>query len=274
MEKFILNNITDKEKWLNLQDAEKIEIISKISDVIVDNVNNRIFNETQSQDYNSQVKDFKIVFEQEIIAKTALFVKKKKYTYWCVNKDGTPVDKLEVSGLEIVRSDSSEGIRIRLKDIMVKIMKKYPEDEIINTINKYKKELMKASPEEIAANIGINNLSKYIVNGKSTKGTPWHVKGVANYRNLLKRYNIVDKYEDIFEGIKAKVIYIKKNRFNMETVSFHKWPKEFDVDVEPDRGKMIEKFFLKKIGFLLEPMGKIHLLDSKNTEKMLNLFFG
>jgi len=239
----------------------------------VDNVNNRIFDETQSQDYNSQVKDFKILFEQEIIAKTALFVKKKKYTYWCVNKDGTPVDKLEVSGLEIVRSDSSEGVRIRLKDVMTMIMKKYPEDDIIERINKYKKELMKSNPEDIAANIGVNNLTKYIINDKPIKGTPWHVKGAANYRMLLKQYDVVDKYEDIFEGVKAKVIYLKKNRFNMDVVTFHKWAKEFDNDIEVDKEKMIEKFFLKKIGFLLEPMGKMHLLDSKNTEKLMNLFF-
>lgn len=263
----------DKNKWLNKTNKEKIEIISKISDVIEDYVNKRVFEETQLCDYNSQVKDFKISFEQEIIAKTALFVKKKKYTYWCVLKDGVPVDKLEVSGLEIVRSDSSEIVRVKLKHIMEMIIKKYSDEDIAEKINKYKKELTKATAEEIAANIGINNITKYIVDGKAIKGAPWHIKGVANYRTLLKEYGIENKYEGIFEGIKAKVVYVKKNRFGMETITFHKWPDEFNTDIEIDREIMIEKFFLKKIGFLLDPIDKIHLIDSKVTNKIIDAFF-
>ena len=270
---FIRDIMVKYEDWEVIPDEDKIELLIKISRVLEDYVNERTYEEVQLLDYNSQEKDFKIEFKQEIIARTALFIKKKKYAYWCVNDEGTPVDKVSVTGLEIVRSDSSEAVRTRLKDIMDMIMKNVDDDEILNRINQYKKELKSVLPEEIAANIGINGIHKYIVEGHPIKGTPWHVKGVANYRMLLDKLDIRDDYEDIYDSIKAKVVYVKKNMLNIETVTFHRWPKEFDKIIEVDYETMIEKFFLKKIGFLLDPMGKKGLLESGNANLSLGLFF-
>ncbi len=270
---WIKDNIKNSNAWDELSDKNKIEYIKEISKVIEDEVNENIFEEVQLKDYNSQVHDFKIGFKQEIIAKNALFVKKKKYAFWCVDNEGIPTDEMEVTGLEIVRSDSSEAIRERLKSIMEMIIKNFPDDEIISTIDRYKKELMNVYPEEIAANISVNNINKYIINGVSQKGTPWHIKGVANYRRLLKELNIQNLYEDISEGTKAKVVYVKKNPFNFETISFIRWAKEFDKVIEVDKNIMIEKFFIKKIRSLLEPINKENLLANKSAEKGLNAFF-
>lgn len=260
--------------WSNKTDEEKIQLILEESKRIEDYVNKRTIKECQYEDYNSQVDDFFIGFKQEIIAKTALFVKKKKYAYWVVNEEGTPTDKLAVTGLEIVRSDSGEAVRERMKAIYDMILRDMPEEDIINRIEQYKKELKQVSPEEIAANIGINNLQKYIVDGKPIKGTPWHVKGVANYRYLLKSLKLEDDYEDIHESTKAKVVYVKPNPFGVSVLTFLRWPKEFEFTIQVDYDTMIEKFFLKKIGFLLEPMGKMNMLEGKSTQESLDLFFG
>jgi DNA polymerase elongation subunit (family B) len=234
-------------------------------------IDNRIFNETQLIDYNSQVHDFKIAFKQEIIAKTALFIKKKKYAYWLLNDEGVPTDKIKVTGLEIIRSESAEAIRPRLKDVMEQIMRQNADGDISKLIRIYKNELNKLSPEELAANIGINGIKKYLGTGSPIKGTPWHVKGVHGYRVLLKELGIENKYEDIHEGLKAKVVYVKKNPYNIETITFHEWPKEFDTVVDYDKEKMIEKFFINKARFLLNPLGKESIIDSDMTS--VNTFF-
>jgi len=262
------------DKWEDLSDEEKITLILKEAKEIEKYVNDKVYNDTQKLDYNSQVEDFKIGFKQEIVAKKALFVKKKKYAFWCVNEEGVPVDKLSVTGLEIVRSDSSEAIRERLKVVYEMILRDKPESEIIDIIEKYKKELKLVKPEELAANISVNNLDKYIINNTHIKGTPWHIKGVSNYRKLINILKIKDKYEDIHEGTKGKVIYLKSNQYGADVITFGRWPSEFDDIISPDYDIMIEKFFLNKIGFLLEPMNKLHLLENKSVQKSLNLFFG
>jgi len=270
---FILDNIENKDKWNILPDDKKIFYIQKLSTVIEEYVNNKSYREMQRKCYNSAVEDFRIKFKQEIIAKSALFVKKKKYAYWCVNEESVPVDRISVTGLEIVRSDSSEAVRIKLKDIMSMILKNFSEGDLIKKVNQYKKELRNVFPEEIAANIGVNNIDKYIKDGKAIKGTPWHVKGVANYRFLLKELKIEDKYEDIYEGTKARVIYLKKNMFGIDVISFTRWPKEFDSYIEIDTEKMIEKFFVKKVEILLSPMGKEYILNGNVSSISLSTFF-
>ena len=58
----------------------------------------------------------------------------------------------------------------------------------------------------------------------------------------------------------------------MVTISFLRWPKEFDSVIQPDYEVMIEKFFLKKIKTLLEPMNKEELLDGAAKDR-LGIFF-
>ncbi len=259
--------------WESKSGEEKIESIIDFSkNELEPHVNMRIYEETQLMDFNSQVTDFKIEFKQEIIARTALFIKKKKYAYWMVNEEGTPCNEISVTGLEIIRSDSAQAVRPRLRHIMEMIMRQEPEDQITVMIKKYKKELRSLTPGELAANIGINNIKKYLGTGKPIKGTPWHVKGVYNYRMLLKLLDIEHKYEDIHEGIKSKVAYVKKNPFNVETITFQQWPDEFDALLQFDADTMIDKFFIKKIETLLKPMVKEYLIRG-DTKAKLNLFF-
>jgi DNA polymerase elongation subunit (family B) len=258
-------------EWNLIDDDDKIAYIQDIARLMEKYIDNRIFNETQLQDYNSQVHDFKVAFKQEIVAKTALFVKKKKYAYWLLNDEGKPTDQIKVTGLEIVRSESAEAIRPRLTHIMKMIMKQEDDEKIASQIRKYKKELRELDPESLAANIGINNIRKYLGSGSPIKGTPWHVKGVYNYRLLLKKLDLENKYDDVHEGVKAKVIYVKKNPYDIRTITFNEWPKEFDRIIQYDPETMIDKFFIKKVRLLLEPIRKEAILDS--DQKAFRAFF-
>jgi hypothetical protein len=96
---------------------------------------------------------------------------------------------------------------------------------------------------------------------------------VNNYRVLLKQLKLENKYEDIHSGAKAKVVYLKKNAFNVDVMSFLRWPSEFDKVVQIDYDMMIDKFFISKIEILLAPMKKTSLLLSYASASP-TLFFG
>ena len=67
-------------EWEDKPGEEKIQAIIDFSkNEIEPYVNMRTYEETQLMDFNSQVRDFKIEFKQEIIARTALFIKKKMF---------------------------------------------------------------------------------------------------------------------------------------------------------------------------------------------------
>ena len=59
---------------------------------------------------------------------------------------------------------------------------------------------------------------------------------------------------------------------NMETITFIRWPHEFDKLIQIDERIMIEKYFSKKVRMLLEPMGKVDLLESSNKEAVSSFF--
>lgn len=270
---FILDNINDKDAWLNLSDTDKIEYIKRISKIIENHVNDRTFNITQKEIYNSTVEDFKITWEQEKIAKSGLFIKKKKYATHTIIEDGMWKDKISITGLEIIRGDTPLIFKEGLNKILEMILKNYSDEDINKVAKEYIKKAKKMEPDKLSSNTGINNINKYIdKNGNSKKGAPWHVKGLANYRKLLKLLNIENNYPVLHEGVKTKVIYIKKNPYGIDAISYQVWPKEFnDIGIVPDFDKMIDKFFIAKIDYLLTPEGKQGLLQ-KMDEKT-SLFF-
>lgn len=272
-EEFLLSKGVDPDKWKNLPDDKKINSILRLSRKVEKYVDDCCFNELQQNTYNSIIKrdDFSIVFKQEVVCKAALFVAKKKYGFHVVNKEGVPTDKVDVTGLEIIRSETPSAFKPILKNVLRFILENQPDKKIINFIDDCKAHIKERLPEEISSNISINKTDKYIVNGSPIKGTPYHIKGAANYHKLLKLFGISDKYENITEGSKARVLYIKPNQYDIEALSYITWPKEFEEKgIFPDYEKMIDKFLINKVKILLEPMNKENILTRNST---FDLFF-
>lgn len=261
LENFILKYVS-KEKWDNLSQEQKVKFIQRLSKPIENYVNNRSFEETQLRHYNSQVRDFKIVFEQEKIALTGLFSTKKRYATWTLLDDGKWKDSMSITGMEIIRSDSPEIVKPKIKQILEMVLKDQPDSEIRKFITKCKKELKKCRPEEIAENKTINQIKKYLDGTNYTKGTPHQLKGLAHLKLLLKKFDIENDYEVPQEGNKAKIVYVKPNPYRVDSLSFISWPKEFDEKgIQVDYEKMIENNFIKKIRGLLEVIHKQNLLS-------------
>lgn len=260
--------------WDTMDQEEKVQWTIDLSTEISNYVNQEVYNKTQKIDYNSQVEDYKILFKQEIVAGSGLWINKKKYCLNILDNEGVkPKDPLKVTGLEVIRSDTPTAVVDMLKEIMLDILLGLSDDELMEKVDKYKEELRNVLPEEIAVNKSCKNIKKYISEDNSyVKGTPQHIKGVANYNTLLKEFSLQDDYPEIENGEKAKTVYLKPNPWNLESVTFTRWPNEFfDKGIMLDYEKMIEKNFTKKINMLLEPMNKEALLSGAG--KALNLFF-
>lgn len=262
------------EQWESLDDNERIEYCKKISSCVCDYVNTNSYEKTQIRDFNSQEHEYKISFKQEIVAKSGLFVAKKKYCLYIVDNEGVkPLDPLKVTGLEVVRSDTPIAVKPYLRSILIDILEDMTDEELKDKIYEYKNSLMSAVPEEIASNIGVHNINEYInSDGEYKKGTPRHLKGAAALKMLSESLGLQDKIEEIKEGEKSKVVYLKQNKWNIETLAFNNWIPEFtEAGLEIDYDKMIEKTFIEKVKMFLVPMKKEYLLEK--TSDVFNDFF-
>lgn len=261
-------------KWYGLPQSDRVKFLIQLSKSVEKVVNERSYNEIQKQDYNSLVDrdDFCISFKQEIICSNILHLGPKMYAYHTINNEGFDCDNIDAKGIEIVRSSSPKVFRLALKGLLEHLLKGKDDEFLTNLVESHKKDFYKAKPEDVSVNTGVNGLSGYIYDDFSyKKGSPYHVKGVANYHYLINKLGISHKYEHIKEGDKCKVIYLKKNKFGFDILSYYRWPQEFDGNgVSPDIETMVEKYFLAKAHILLDPINRQSVLEDKSV---MDMFF-
>jgi len=266
---FLADNGIDTDKWNTLPQSDRVRILIKLSKAVEKVTNDRSFNELQVSDYNSFVKrdDFSIKFKQEIICSNMLHLGPKMYAYHVINNEGFDTDKVDAKGIEIVRSTSPKVLRTALKDLLEHLLKGKDDAFLNNLVEEHKKKFYKVCPEDISINTGVNNISGYINEDYTyKKGTPYHLKGVGNYHYLLKMLDIEWKYEQIKEGDKCKVVYLRKNRYGFDVLTYYKWPKEFTQNgIIVDYQTMIDKYFLSKACILLDPINRQSILDDKSV---------
>jgi len=192
---------------------------------------------TEVQDYVNQFYDVfakkifntdkhRLEIKQEMIGRTGFWQKKKRYALWIISDNGVPMDKLEVKGLDIVRSSFPKSFQKCMKDVMIDILKGKDKNEIDEYILTFKKNLNDVLINEIVKTSSIKDIKKYEtpvkddVLGKYAKGTPSHIKAAINYNKLLTIFGCPPKYPPIKNGDKVKIAYLKSNKYGLEELAF------------------------------------------------------
>lgn len=202
----------------------------------------KIASEVQSflnKSYDYFAKEFcnidthRFEIKQEVIAKTSIFVAKKRYAMRIINDGGVKVDKLEVKGLDIVRSNFALAFKTTLKAVIEDILANVPKDKIDERVMTFKNGLSSRPLIELATPTGVKNISKYVdpnANGFDgyIKGTPAHVKASISYNNLLKHFGQEKIYMSISNGDKIKWLYLKNNPLGIAVLAIKGYedPKE------------------------------------------------
>ena len=172
---------------------------------------------------NLDVHRFEI--KQELIAKSGLFIVKKRYGLKIINDNGVKVNKLHVKGLDLVRSNFPKAMGELLKSVLEDILATVPKDKIDERIINFKESMKLIDFDRIAMPTGVKGLKKYTqgMNGSFTifaKGSPAHVKAAITYNDLLRHFKLDKQYEFISESEKIKWVYLKQNELGLESCSY------------------------------------------------------
>ena len=180
--------------------------------------------------------------KKEYISKAGFWVAKKRYAQWMILKNGIKCDKLDVKGLDVVRSSFPKAFQTFMAGMLKDILMGKSNAEIDESLLQFKKNMVNLPVNKIAKGGAIKELSKYDAgtwrNGDSVanfeKGTPAHVKAGIAYNRLLKFFNCPYKHEPIRDGDKVKWVYLKNNPLGLEAVAFKDYndPKEIMDFVE------------------------------------------
>jgi DNA polymerase elongation subunit (family B) len=153
-----------------------------------------------------------------------------------------------------------------LKDGL-KLMMSGTEDDVIDYIDKCRKEFNKLSPEDISFPRSASDIQKYKSSSEIyIKGTPIHVRGALLYNHYIKERNLTNKYSLIQNGEKVKFCYLKKpNPFHENVISYiQDFPRELGIDKYIDYDLQFEKSFLEPMKSILDSIGW-------KVEKTINL---
>jgi DNA polymerase elongation subunit (family B) len=190
--------------------------------------------------------------KKEYISKAGFWVAKKRYAQWMILKNGIPCDKLDVKGLDVVRSSFPKAFQKFMSAMLKDILMGKDNEYIDDTLLKFKKSLPSLPVNLIAKGGAIKELSKYDDGSWKTgtsianfeKGTPAHVKAGIAYNRLLKFFKAPFKHEPIRDGDKVKWVYLKNNPLGLDTLAFKDYndPKDIMDFIETyiDRDKIFE----------------------------------
>tara|TARA_Y100000593_G_C4318822_1_gene342493 strand:+ start:244 stop:2763 length:2520 start_codon:yes stop_codon:yes gene_type:complete len=241
-----------------------------------------------NESYNLFAKKFlncdehRFDIKQECVARSAFWVTKKRYGQWIINDGGVKCDRLDVKGLDIVRSSFPPAFRKFMTELLKSILTKVDKEKIDEMVIKFKN-LIKTLPiEDISLPTGVKGINKYIKrNSRKSKlsnsrkiftdlkkGAPVHVKSSIIYNDLLKYFNVNKKYEPIRNSEKIKWCYLKQNSLGLKTVAFKGYddPPEIIEFIEKyiDHDRIFQGALKKKLDMFYDSM-KWTLVDKQNT---------
>ena len=248
VDKFFANKSSDKAKVVGLLDmvcSDKLEpYIEKCYQELADYVS---------------AYDQKMQMKRENIADRGIWTAKKRYILNVWNSEGVAYaePKLKVMGIESVKSSTPAPCRKMLKEAFNILMTK-TEDDVIDYIDKCRREFKTLPPESISFPRSVSDVVKYKSSSDIyTKGTPIHARGALLFNHYIKEKKLDNKYSLIKNGEKIKFCYLKKpNIIHENVISFiQEFPKELGLNQYVDYDLQFEKSFLEPLKAILDSIG-------------------
>lgn len=211
------------DKWIVWDDSQIAVEVDKIAGEIQDYINS-FYDAFAQRGFNLSKHRFEI--KKEYISRSAIWVAKKRYAQWIIANNGIQVDKLDVKGLDVVRSSYPVAFREFMSSILVDILKGADEKTTSTRIQEYRKQLEGVSIADIAKNSSVKELSKYNIKNRVKLfefplGTPAHVKAAIAYNQMLSMLSLDNQYSKIKDGDKIKWAYLKPNPYGLDGIAFN-----------------------------------------------------
>ena len=235
----------------NLSITQKHKVIDVLDNFISKELNNKIdalYNKIKTQ-LNAE-HNF-LTMKREALADSALFRAKKNYILQVYDMEGVRFQKpiIKAVGIEAVKSSTPKLVKDMLNECYLIMLNGY-EDELIEHVKKYRREFNKVPIKQIAAPIGVSNISKFISSsGVPIKGTPINSRAAITYNDYIEKMNLANVYQKIKEGNKIRYFYLKTpNPTGSYVIGFiDEIPPEFNLDSYVDIDNQWNKLFAKPL---------------------------
>jgi len=190
-------------------------------------------------------------FEMESVAKSAIFIAKKKYIQNIAWSDPDihydDLSKIKVKGWETVQASTPTASRKILNEALRLIFTpgNIKMDEIVKFLKEKKVQFKLEDIEDICENLRMNNYEKYILDDTNrfelAKGSGPNVKGAGFHNFLLNNSTHKNKYQLLVSGERLKLYHTDDKRCEVFCYSAGAYPYEFapNIDYETQYEKTV-----------------------------------
>jgi DNA polymerase elongation subunit (family B) len=208
---------------------EKIDITYKTSQIVEKYINDS-WSAFAKHYMNSDVHFFNI--KQEYVAESGLWIAKKRYAQKIISEKGVLISdltkgakqwKLDVKGMDVIRSNFPKAFREFMSEILIDILNISEKKKIDDKVLAFREDMKQKPMFDIMFPTGVKELKKYKTKkakgqmfGDRIKGTPVHAKAALNYNDLMEYFKVTAS-RPIAEGEKIKWTYLKNNPFGIES---------------------------------------------------------
>jgi hypothetical protein len=240
----------------------------KLYDQVCEQANSTFIEFMESAFHCPRSRGDVIAAGREVVAKSGLFITKKRYAALVIDTEGRRNDtdgkpgKVKAMGLDLRRSDTPVYMQEFLSEILLMVLTGAEQKDVLDRITQFRVEFKakpgyhKGSPKRA------NNIQHYqnLEKKQGKANMPGHVRAAINW-NTLKRMNS-DKYsQDIVDGMKVVVCKLKPNALGYTSVAFPtdeprlpEWFKELPFDDAAMESTIIDNKLDNLIGVLNYPL--------------------
>ncbi len=218
-----INAVGKHEKVVDMKPFA-IKTIGEVSDEL-----NEFYKVMMPRMFNST--DNRIKIASDVVAQAAFWIVKKRYAMWKVYdmEKGKDLDKMEVKGLDVVRSSYPKKFRDFMSSVLNDILRGTDNKTLNKKISDFRKTMKDFNLEDVAKNTSVRFVSK---TEAQTNFNPTHrdpfcfiqgstaqCKASLAYNDMLKKYELEDT-EPIMSGGKIKWVYLRTNPFGLDGLAF------------------------------------------------------
>jgi hypothetical protein len=214
------------------------ENIIELYDSIMDATNETFPDFMQKTFHTTLERGQLIKAGRELVASTALFIKKKKYAMMVYDKENIRLDvdnkpgEMKIMGLDMKRSDTPKFMQKFLENILQDILTDAPQRDMYNKVKAFREIFTerpgweKGSPKKVSNMTeysekfeNASSLNIFSQGGKGKVNMPGHVRASINWNMLCDLYH--DYYATrITDGTRIIVCQLLKNSHKMTSIAY------------------------------------------------------
>lgn len=216
-----------------LKDADQSTIVKAVLEVAteIQKLANDNLHILVQELFNVHYPDEPHYFElkQEVVLDRGYFAGKRRYAQHIVNKEGVPVDELDMKGLDLMKSNFPPLFRKFGEHILNEIMFGTSKASIDKQVLEFRESLRTVGWEQIMKPTGLKKMSEYIASppgageifSKLGLKCPINTKAAIYTADILRFKGLDKKYPTPQIGDKIYIVYLKENPYRIDVIALN-----------------------------------------------------